>query len=132
MDKVWQGAALRRLRMLSQQSIQQVADKVGVTDGAISQWELGVSEPSREYLVAYAEAIGVPFDLLLEELGYPMPAVSVSLKDWYRISQASANHSRPASTKRTSKRDNRSSDTQEHQSTVNYRRSGVLVPRRRN
>jgi transcriptional regulator with XRE-family HTH domain len=58
-DDVWIGARLRELRKDRGLSIQQVADRVGLSIGMISQIERGVSTPSLRSLRLLAEALDV-------------------------------------------------------------------------
>mgnify|MGYP000955718466 CR=1 FL=1 len=59
-DDVWIGARLRELRKDRGLSIQQVADRVGLSIGMISQIERGLSTPSLRSLRLLAEAMAVP------------------------------------------------------------------------
>ncbi len=57
---VWIGARLRELRKHHRLSIQELADKVGLSIGMISQIERGLSTPSLRSLRLLAEALEVP------------------------------------------------------------------------
>lgn len=59
-DDVWIGTRLRELRKDRGLSIQQIADRVGLSIGMISQIERGVSTPSLRSLRLLAEAMAVP------------------------------------------------------------------------
>ena len=59
-DDVWIGARLRELRKDRLLSIQQLADRVGLSIGMISQIERGLSTPSLRSLRLLAEALDVP------------------------------------------------------------------------
>ncbi len=69
MDRVWQGAALRKVRMLARKSIADVATKCRIGQSAVSQWELGISNPGRQHLEQMAELFEMPLELLLYEIG---------------------------------------------------------------
>ena len=53
---------LRKERGLSQTAI---AEAVGVTSGAVSQWEAGLTNPTLETLVKVAQVLGCTVDELL-------------------------------------------------------------------
>lgn len=59
-NDVWIGARLRELRKDRGLSIQELADKVSLSIGMISQIERGVSTPSLRSLRLLAEALSVP------------------------------------------------------------------------
>src|SRR5690349_19530010 len=59
-DDIWIGARLRELRKDRRLSIQQLADRVGLSIGMISQIERGLSTPSLRSLRLLAEALNVP------------------------------------------------------------------------
>lgn len=59
-DDLWIGARLRELRKDRRLSIQQLADRVGLSIGMISQIERGLSTPSLRSLRLLAEALNVP------------------------------------------------------------------------
>lgn len=59
-DDLWIGSRLRELRKDRALSIQQVADRVGLSIGMISQIERGLSTPSLRSLRLLAEAMDVP------------------------------------------------------------------------
>lgn len=46
----------------------QLAKRVGVTEGAISQWLNGHSRPSLDNLVALSQQTGMPVESLIEDL----------------------------------------------------------------
>ncbi len=77
MDKVWVGSALRRIRMLDGRSIQEIADELSVTDGAVSSWELGATTPTFDRLDALATFYEMSIDTLLDRPG------AEPLSDWY-------------------------------------------------
>lgn len=83
MDKRWQGAALRQLRMLAGKSIADVAATCHVSQGSVSQWELGMTTPSRHHQEAMAALYEMPLELLLYEIGYEL-SNPPSLRQWYR------------------------------------------------
>lgn len=53
------GARIKQLRNRKHYSQQQVAAKIGVTQGAVSQWEKGVTSPASDQLLALANIFGV-------------------------------------------------------------------------
>lgn len=59
-----QGAKIREVRTMRGLSIREFAASVGVTDGAVSQWETGRFTPRREVQVRIAIALDVPWSLL--------------------------------------------------------------------
>jgi transcriptional regulator with XRE-family HTH domain len=83
MDRVWQGAALRQLRMLARKSIADVAAACEIGQSAVSQWELGISNPRREHLEEMAALYEMPLELLLYEIGYEL-SNPPSLRQWYK------------------------------------------------
>lgn len=83
MDKIWQGATLRKLRMLAGVSLNGVAAACGVSHGSVSQWELGMTTPARRHLEKMAEVYGMPLELLLYEIGYEL-SNPPSLRQWYK------------------------------------------------
>lgn len=58
-------ARLRALRDWHGYAAREVADKVGVKVGSISKWEIGVSAPWLNNLVALADLYGVSVDWLV-------------------------------------------------------------------
>jgi transcriptional regulator with XRE-family HTH domain len=82
-DKRWQGAALRKLRMLAGKSIADVAAACQVSQGSVSQWELGMTTPSRHHQETMAILYDMPIDLLLYEIGYEL-SNPPSLRQWYK------------------------------------------------
>lgn len=77
-DRIYQGSALRRARMLARKSIRDTAHALGVTEGAISQWELGMSSPSFQAIEALASFYEMPMDTMLDRPGAP-----ISIHEWY-------------------------------------------------
>lgn len=57
---------IKRLRKEHGYSQQQIAIKLHVTQGAVSQWENGVTVPAADQLVSLADAFGITVDQLLE------------------------------------------------------------------
>ena len=53
------GAKIKELRKKKNFSQQQVAMKIGVTQGAVSQWEIGLTEPGSDQLISLANIFGV-------------------------------------------------------------------------
>jgi transcriptional regulator with XRE-family HTH domain len=59
-----QGTKIRRFRTLHALSQQALADKVGVTKAAVSDWERGNSTPRQHHQVALAKALDAPWSAL--------------------------------------------------------------------
>jgi len=59
------GKRLRELRTQSKLSAVQLAEKIGVSDTAIINWENNVNDIKGEYIVRLAEFFGVSSDYLL-------------------------------------------------------------------
>ncbi len=55
---------LRELREQHSLSQRKVADRIHVTPGAVAQWELGLSVPTTENLLALADLFGCPLDAI--------------------------------------------------------------------
>jgi transcriptional regulator with XRE-family HTH domain len=55
-----QGATLRKLRTYKGMSIEDFAEQVGVTPGAVSQWETGRFSPRQPKQLEIAKALDVP------------------------------------------------------------------------
>lgn len=62
---------IKRLRKEHGYSQQQIALKLHVTQGAVSQWENGITVPAADQLVALADAFGITVDDLLEREQIP-------------------------------------------------------------
>ena len=58
---------IRELRKQNRYSQEQIARKLGLTQGAISQWENGVTSPSPEQLIQLAEIFSVTVNELMEQ-----------------------------------------------------------------
>lgn len=56
---------LNELRTENKLSMKQLAQKINVTDGAISNWENDINEPKISYLIKLAKFFGVSSDYLL-------------------------------------------------------------------
>lgn len=65
------GDKIKTLRTNARLTQQGLADKVGVSRTAISQWESGAYLPERENLISLGEALGVSVSVLLEEDSTP-------------------------------------------------------------
>lgn len=59
--------AIREAREAAGISQGELAKRIGVTPGAVSQWEQGTTNPSIHRLKAIAQTLGVTVDELLEE-----------------------------------------------------------------
>lgn len=55
---------LRELREQHGLSQRKVAERINVTPGAVAQWELGLSSPTTENLLALADLFGCPLDAI--------------------------------------------------------------------
>ncbi len=55
---------LRELREQHSLSQRKVADRIHVTPGTVAQWELGLSVPTTENLLALADLFGCPLDAI--------------------------------------------------------------------
>lgn len=62
--KVSQGRKIKQARTTRQMSIAELAGSVGVTPGAISQWETGRHSPRQHHQLALARALDVPHAFL--------------------------------------------------------------------
>ena len=75
---------IRALRKEHGYSQEQMARKLHITQGAISQWENGLTVPAADQLVALADAFGISVDQLLGREQYqaaPPPALDDTLVD---------------------------------------------------
>lgn len=59
-----QGATIRQLREFRGPTIDEFAEMVGVTPGAVSQWETGRYTPRQEMQVRIARALEVPWSTI--------------------------------------------------------------------
>jgi transcriptional regulator with XRE-family HTH domain len=59
-----QGKTIRQLRRMRGLSNRELADQVGVTPGAISQWELGLHSPRQHHQTALARVLDVPWSTI--------------------------------------------------------------------
>ena len=59
-----QGQMIRKTRQLRGMSINELASAVGVTDGAVSQWETGRFAPRQQRQVAIAKTLDVPWSMI--------------------------------------------------------------------
>ena len=59
--------ALKKIRKLHQVSQVELAQGIGVTQGAVSQWELGGAKPTLENLIAIAKFFGCKVDDLIDK-----------------------------------------------------------------
>ena len=58
---------LKKIRKLHHISQIELAQEIGVTQGAVSQWELGVAKPTLENLIAIAKFFGCKVDDLIDK-----------------------------------------------------------------
>mgnify|MGYP002711881572 CR=1 FL=1 len=59
--------ALKKLRLRSGLTQQELAEKLCITQGAISQWELGNASPSAQKLPEIARIFGCTVDALFQD-----------------------------------------------------------------
>ena len=59
-----QGEVIRKARTLRGITRQDLAETLGVTVGAISQWENGTTSPRQHHQVAVARALDVPWSMI--------------------------------------------------------------------
>jgi transcriptional regulator with XRE-family HTH domain len=59
--------AISRLRKKQGLSQVQLAEKLNITQGAVSQWEMGLSNPKSEILPELAKALDCTIDELFED-----------------------------------------------------------------
>lgn len=79
---------IRALRKAEGKSQQELAQILGVSSRTFSKWESGISQPSRNNLVALAQIFGVKIDELLytdESLKKEKPHGMQSLRELYKI-----------------------------------------------
>lgn len=58
---------LKKIRKLHQISQVELAQEIGVTQGAVSQWETGEAKPTLENLIAIAKFFGCKVDDLIDK-----------------------------------------------------------------
>ena len=58
--------AIQKYRKQKHMTQQQLADAVGVTQGAVNQWEKGVTKPKIETLVAMSKLFGCTLEDLVK------------------------------------------------------------------
>lgn len=58
---------LKKIRKLHKISQIELAQEIGVTQGAVSQWESGSAKPTLENLVAIARLFGCKVDDLIDK-----------------------------------------------------------------
>lgn len=58
---------LKKIRKLHHISQIELAQEIGVTQGAVSQWESGVAKPTLENLIAIAKFFGCKVDDLIDK-----------------------------------------------------------------
>lgn len=68
--RVAHGPAIRAIRETTGASISAFAPRVGVTQGYMSNVELGHKQPTVEFMARVAQALGVPLDAV----SYVIPA----------------------------------------------------------
>ncbi len=59
---------IRKARKAQGYTQQRLAELVGITQGAVSQWEKGETRPAVKMLPALSKALGVPIDELVRGL----------------------------------------------------------------
>ena len=74
-DKPRLGQYLRAMREAKGLSLRQVEGKSGISNAFVSQMESGkVKQPSPVILYKLADLYGVPYESLMELVGYPSPS----------------------------------------------------------
>lgn len=58
---------IKRARIFAELSQTELAEKVGVTPGAVSQWESGATKPSAKRLKRLAKALKLSVDEILTD-----------------------------------------------------------------
>ena len=71
------GERIKRIRKARGMSQERVAKALSVTQGAVSQWENGITEPSSTLIYPLAQLFGVTAEELLEE-----PEINPEIKDY--------------------------------------------------
>ena len=61
------GRFIRELRIEKEMTQQELAEKLGVTDSAISKWENGQAVPELNGLILLSELYGVTIDRIVKE-----------------------------------------------------------------
>ena len=90
-DRSALGEIIRRQRELSEQSMRQFADAVGISNPYLSQIERGLRAPSQRVLEAIADALEVSAETLYEQAGIRQdeqsgePAVVTAIKEDERL-----------------------------------------------
>ncbi len=77
------GDRIRELRKQRRYSQAQLAKKLNVTQGAVSQWENEQTVPAADQLVSIASLFGVTVDQLLGRENEPAPATPDEERDAY-------------------------------------------------
>lgn len=81
-EREQRGEALRRLRQLAGLQQQEVAALLGITPGALSQWESGRTELRVTDVQKLAQAFEMPLATLLSELGFSV-GEPLTVGTWY-------------------------------------------------
>lgn len=77
------GDRIRELRKQRRYSQAQLAKKLNVTQGAVSQWENGQTVPAADQLISIASLFGVTVDQLLGRADEQAPATPDEERDAY-------------------------------------------------
>jgi len=64
-DKTETGMRLRSLRLEHGYMVKDIAERIGVTGSAVTQWETSGLSPRVDHMVMLSEIYGVPLDLLV-------------------------------------------------------------------
>ncbi len=87
--KDFQAEKIRELREKSHMSQKTLAEKIGISEQAISKWESGLSSPSMPNMIKLAKTFGVSIEYLLTERKpreeAPAPDGMESLRELYKI-----------------------------------------------
>lgn len=85
------GRRIRQYRQATGLSQRALATRLGITSGAIGQWELGLKAPSTPRLAALGKALGVSLDILLgasQPTATPRPTNPPAVEDLRLIDEA--------------------------------------------
>lgn len=70
------GQRLRELRKAAGLDVTELAKRLGVSQPAVSQWEIGLTAPKRQTLARLAQVLGVPVTALPTDDETPAPSIA--------------------------------------------------------
>jgi transcriptional regulator with XRE-family HTH domain len=76
---------IKAARLDAQKTQEQVASHIGVTKGAVSQWETGETVPDLEYFREFCLYTGVSADALLLDRSMSDPLLSRLVNIWHQL-----------------------------------------------